>query len=157
VLESVGERAGAGVAQDQDPYLRRVSIAADGLWILAGTTVEGGGNALEIDLTTGVVHDRMQGLPPLAIADAGLVLGDGFGFIGTSQGVFRYRRQPGASAQRVRFEPQPAWFSGELVTSPNGLRAITTAGVGPGACTPWTFTLTGPAVQADDLLQPLSP
>ena len=157
LLASVGERHGSGIAQDQDPHLRRVAISADGLWILVGTTVEAGGNALEISLTTGAVLDRMHGLAPLAIADAGLVLGDGFGFIGTSQGIFRYRRQPGASAQRVRFEPQPAWFSGELVTSPNGRRAITTAGLGPNACAPWTFALTGPAVQADGQLQPLSP
>lgn len=156
MLTSIGELPGTGALQDQDPYLRRVGISPDGRWILTGTTPAAGGNALELGLETQEVLDRTAGLPPLTIGDAGLALGADLGWIGTREGMFRFRRLPGARAQRVTFEPQPAWYSGEIVTSTSGLRAITTAGQGPSACTPWTAGPTGPAVEVDDQPRPLS-
>lgn len=152
----VGERPGAGPGQDQDPYLRRVAIARDGLWILVGTTPDAGGEVFELALDGSRAHLRTVGLPPLTLGDAGLVLGTDSGWIGAREGVFRFRRQAGSRAQRVPFQPQPAWFSGELVTSKSGRRVITTAGDGPSACVPWTISLSGAAVRVDDVPRPLS-
>lgn len=155
-LVVLGERPGAGPGQDQDPYLRRVAIARDGLWMLIGTTPDAGGEVLELALDGSQVHLRTAGLPPLTLGDAGLALGADSGWIGAREGVFRFRRQAGSRAQRVPFQPQPAWFSGELVISPSGRRAITTAGEGPDACVPWTIPLSGAAVRVDDVPRPLS-
>ena len=127
---AVLERAGDGATGTSDPFVGRVSVSPNGDAFLCATRAGAGGDLLEVGLAPGApVVDRTAGIPPQRFSANGLALTASAGIGASARGVWRYDRAVGGDASAVSFAPDgPTYFSGELVTSRNGLWAATTAG-----------------------------
>ena len=154
---SVLERPGAGITGSVDPFLPRVATAADGSGVLVATTLDAGGDVLEIDLGTGLVHDRTAGSGPLALVNGGLLLLPDFGALVTTTGVLRFARVDGASAAPLGFpSPAPTYFDGGLVGSDDGSTAATIAGADATQAHVFAFRAAGDPVRVSQVAAPLS-
>lgn len=132
-IQLLGERQGAGPAGTIDPYRKRVAVSADGTRALASTVPAAGGDVIDLDLASGQAHDRSAHLPPLEWRPASLRVGAGWLVAVESGGVWRSGLAAGEGLQAVALEGAPTHFTGELVLSPDGSHALTTAGSGPEA------------------------
>jgi len=140
------ERLGTG-SLTEDPFLDTVAVAPDGRSFLVATKPAAGGDLFEVPFTRGRVELRTAQLPPQDFARAGLWLAPGDGLGVSPQGVWRFRRAPGAQATAV---PAPAGitWTGQAVLSRNGQFALATSGSVATAREAWVFTWTGAAVLA---------
>jgi hypothetical protein len=151
---SVFELSGVGASGAETPFKQRIAVAPQGDTVLLATRPNAGGDLLELDLATGVVTNRTASLPPLKYGRAGLALASTWGVAVASDRVLRFDRTQGAEAETVQLGAggqsgtKPGWFSGEVVLSPSGLFAATTAGNGPTSQHVWAFAPTGAAVRA---------
>ena len=141
------ERVGSGPAFDVEPFLPSVAVTPDGAALLVATTVDAGGDVLDVDVASAVVIDRTPTLPPLAVAPKGLGLRDTFGAIATTSAVLRFSRAPGEVAVELALPGAPTWFGGEFVFSENGLVAGTIAGTAVTNAYPFAFSPSGAAIR----------
>ena len=141
----VFERSGTGLAQDQDPFVGRIAVSPAGEAILVATTLAAGGDLLEVWPASQGIVNRTEAIRPLSFSSAGLALHRSWGLGVSTAGVLRFSRSSRISARLVPFSPSPAWYSGELVLSSNGMHAATTAGDSPDAAHVWAFSMKGPA------------
>ena len=141
-----------------DSFEARLAVAPAGDAVLVATTVAAGGNLLEIELATGTTHDRTAAFGPLDFGTAGLALTSTWGAVACSDRLLRFDRSPGALAEELSFGAggTPAWFAGELVTSPSGTFAASIAGSDPTLADVWVFGPTGEAVLATETPMHLS-
>ncbi len=129
-----------------DPFLDRIAIDAEGTAILVATSFAGGGDLFEVNLASGVVDSRTEGVPPVAFAPDGLWLQSGWGFGVSPAGVHRFVRRPGAASGLVPVVgAAPSVWRGDAATSPAGTFAVTIAGQGPDGWIPYVFGAFGPA------------
>jgi len=147
---------GTGPGGEGDPYGDRIALAPDAARFLVATSLEAGGNLMEVDLASGQVDDRSAGLPPLELRRQSLRYLDGWLVAVGSRSVLRASTIPGSQLEPVTLGPGTSYFSGELVTSPDGSHAMTTAGSGPQSLHAWTIASSGPAQRATDEPWPIS-
>lgn len=148
VIRRLAELPGTGAAGDADPWLERVGIAPDGGAFLAATTPAAGGDLFEIDVATGLAEDRTAHLPPLEFRKQSLLLASDWGIAVCSRAVLRTGRLAGDLARVVPIGGSAAHHTGEVVLSPSGTVALTTAGRGPLELFAWVFGPAGPASRA---------
>jgi len=144
------ERLGTGATLAVDPFLGSVAVTPSGAALLVATTVDAGGDVLDIDIATAAVIDRTAALAPLSVAPKGLGLRDSFGAIATDAAVLRFSRAPSDGAIELALPGAPTWFGGEFVFSENGLMAGTIAGAAQTNAFPFAFSFAGPSVRLAD-------
>jgi len=152
------ERAGVGPAGIGDPFGRRIAVDPGGAAFLVATTLDAGGDLIEVDVETGVETDRTPHLAPLDVSDASLWLHAEWGFAIATGGLVRFERTPGAVATSVAFVggSPPTWFSGQAVVSQNRGFALTTAGAAPDRARPFVFGRGGDAREVEPTERRLS-
>jgi hypothetical protein len=142
------ELDGTGALGDQPPIVARVALAPSGTGALVATTLAAGGDLYEIDLATGAVQPRTASLPRMAFTLAGTHLAASWGVAATDTSILRFDRASQSDAEPLTFAgTPPAWFSGEIALSSNGLHAVTTAGDADGVEHVFAFGPSGDAVQ----------
>ena len=155
-VQLLAERTGTGAGGTTTPYLDRVALAPDGKSFLVATTTAAGGDLLEVDALTGAVTDRSPNLGPLEFRPQSLRRFTGWLVAVANEGVFRSGVGPGDSLEAVPLGAESVHFSGELVSSPNSSRVLTTAGPAADDLFAWVFESSGPAVQASRVSWPMS-
>jgi len=150
------ERLGTGPAADVDPFLHAVAAAPAGDAVLVGTTLDAGGDVLELTVATALVTDRSALVPPLALAPSGLGLRASFGTVATTSGILRFERTATGQVEDLPLPGAPSWFGGEFVFSDDGLVAGTIAGSAVTSAYPFAFGATGPAVRLSQTAQHMS-
>jgi len=155
---SVFELPGTGLTGDDEPFAARVAVAPAGDAVLVATTLAAGGDLWEVELASAVVTNRTAGFAPLVFGTAGLALTPGWGAVACADRLLRFDRALAGDAEEVSFGAAgtPAWFAGELVTSPSGLFAASIAGSDPTLADVWVFGPTGDAVRATETPMHLS-
>lgn len=153
-LELLGELPGSGPAGDQDPYEERVAVSPDGRTALVCTRLAAGGDVLALDLETGAARDLSASLSPKEWRPGSLRHGAGWLTAVSADGV--WRAAPGALLEPVPLDGGPAHHTGELVLSPDGSHAMTTAGSGPASLHAYAFGPAGPARRVTRDVAPLS-
>ncbi len=153
-LELLGERIGSGPAGDQDPYEERVAISPDGRTALVCTRLAAGGDVLALDLESGTARDLSALLSPREWRPGSLRHGAGWLTAVSADGV--WRATPGAPLEPVPLDGGPAHHTGELVLSPDGSHALTTAGSGPASLHAHAYGPVGPARRVTRDEAPLS-
>lgn len=152
----LAERPGTGPGAFGDPYGERVALAPDARSFLVATAVAAGGDLFEVDLETGVTTNRSLAQPPLEFLGQSLRRHGAWVVAVAKEGVFR--AGPGAQDQleQVPLEGAPSFYSGEVVSSPDSTRILTTAGSAAGALHAWVLSASGPAARASRDRQPMS-
>lgn len=145
-------------ATDADPFLPRIAPSPQGDAFLVATTLDAGGDLLEVELACGTVADHTSGIGPLDFDGAGLALAAQWGAAASSTGLLRFDRASTADAQEVPIDaqPPPVWFAREIVLSTNGSFAATIAGEGSILSYPFVFGAAGSAVRMSDAPAPVS-
>lgn len=141
------ERPGTGTLGDQNPFVARCAATPDGRRLLLGTTLEGGGDLLTMQLdTVGPVRNRTRQLPPLDLRPESLLHGPAFGVATHALGALVLPQDDGAQALRVQWTGgTPNWISSATVLSPQGLRAAVIAGDSELASHAWVLDEGGSA------------
>lgn len=150
------ELAGAGPAGDAEPFGARIAVSPAADALLLATSLDAGGDLVEVDVATGAATLRTASLPPRAFSPAGLLLAETWGIGAHPSGVVRFPRGPLAQARDVGFPGAPPFFGGEVVLSGDGLVAATTAGADADNELVYTFTTSGDARQVSANPAPLA-
>lgn len=140
-----------------DPFVPTIAVSPDGATLLVATTLAAGGDLVQIEVASGNVSARTMNQGPLEFAGSGLALGASTGFAVHSAGALRFPRAQAGAATNVPFPtPQPTWFSREIVLSPQGAVAATTAGSAPDQAFVFSLGATGAAVRVSTTATSLS-
>ncbi len=152
----VVDATGTGAAADQDPFLGRVAIASDGKRALVATTLDAGGNLLEVDLETATVLDRTSQVPAQSFFGQSLQLGFDWGLAVSASGIWRYEFASQLDAALLDYAgaSAPTGFTGEVVLSRNAQFAAAVTGSDPSARDFWLFSKQGQALRANS--QPMA-
>ncbi|MCK6444754.1 MAG: hypothetical protein L6Q99_00015 [Planctomycetes bacterium] len=140
-----------------DPFVPTIAVSPDGATLLVATTLAAGGDLVQIDVATGNSLARTTNQGPLDFAGSGLALGASTGFAVHASGALRFPRAQAGNATDVPFPaPAPTWFSRELVLSPQGTVAATTAGSTADQAFVFSLGASGSAVRVSTLAASLS-
>lgn len=156
VAASVWERPGAGPAGTDDPFPARLAVAPAGDAVLVTTTLDAGGDALEIVLASGAVFDHTAGLAPQVFVDGGATLATDWGVACTAGGILRFARGAVGLASAVPFPAGTTWFGGNVAMSADGSRLATVAGPQSTSAHVYVFGRTGAVVQVSTAPGPMA-
>jgi hypothetical protein len=155
----LGELQGTGPNPQSDPLQGRFALSSDSRALVLASTVEAGGDLLELDLDTGAWFTRTTLLPPQEFQPDGLCLVASFGAAQTTSGLVRYERLPGAQGALVGFSgtgSPPTWVGGGIVCSADATTIAFAAGAGPDAAYIYVAQSTGNVVRASYSVQAIA-
>lgn len=151
-------RAGVGAASDQPPFHSKVAVAPTGDTLLVLTHLPAGGDVIEVNLASGAELNRTSNLSPQRFVAGGVHFSGAWAVLASPAGVWRFAVGSQGDATPVAFPaPQPAYFSGEIALSSNGVWAVTTAGPAADELDVFAFSLATDAVAVTAAPALLSP
>ena len=143
------ELPGTGPTGAGDPIPEKIAISRDGSAGLIASTPAAGGDLFELDLVGGTARNRTPHLAPIDFARGGLVLLDTWGAAVAEDGVYRFARDPQASAELVGL-PAQRWFGPDIVASEDQSTVAFLCGDDVSRALVFTCQASGVAVQVSE-------